>query len=207
MRSRKLNDVSKSKNKRVFEIQPLDDKYQMTIREYYKGRSNFSFSPFNCMFKNIDFQVSAKKCSMDDFKQIFQSTIRNNNNFSYASDHHDNIFEMDTDPHVTKLNDKLSQLGVQPGFNSPGLFLLTDNTLFPLHVDGHNLGTLHGFISEEGQKLWVYLNMVNVDIIHKYMINSIDKRRVNDRRVNECAQFFVHRRFIIDPWLATKEIS
>ena len=142
---------------------------------------------------------------MKDFQKIWLETLSKTGEYLYAADHHDNIFDHDCNPHIGKLNDKLSFFRAEAGFNNPGLYFNKSKTMFTLHVDGGNLGTLN-ILVKFGQKLWVFVNKRNNDAILRYLRNKVDRNEVVDQDVNDCGQFFVHRRFIIDPWLAAEEI-
>lgn len=142
----------------------------------------------------------------NNFKQVWQETIKSDDIYTYATDHHDDIFNdsRDSVAHIYRLHDVLSYLDrVQAGFNTPGLFFNKPRTMFPLHVDGHNLSTLNVLV-HGSPKLWMFVNPANMDIIRQYMAEMVYKPR--EAGVTECHQFFVHRRFMLDPWKAANKI-
>ena len=120
---------------------------------------------------------------MKDFQKIWLETLSIKAEFLYATDHHDNIFDRTTHPHIGKLNDKLSFLRAQAGFDNPGLFLNRSLTCFPLHVDGGNLGTLNILI-KYSHKLWIFVNREYNDVLLHYLRKKVDKDVVVDQDVN-----------------------
>jgi len=94
---------------------------------------------------------------------------------------------------------------VLKGANRPVQFYNTSGSVFGLHIDPYNFGTVNTMLNGSS-KLWVLPSTKNMDVIQNYLREHVDPSKTSDR-IENCEQFWSHPYYIFDPWIVAKALS